>query len=112
MAVTSDQQSYLGEDIRIVVTLAETDDDTGSIAGRTFEAVWVYRPTKVQAVAKTVGSGVTISDAAGREITITLADSDFTLRGTYDWSVWDSEEGSEAALVVGTWTVLPSSRAY
>lgn len=98
---------YAGEAVTITVTLT----GSGSITGWTLVCKISNPPYVAALVTRTIGSGVTITDAANRIITITLTSAQTTLlgAGAYKWSLARTDSGSETVLTVGSITINPSA---
>ena len=98
----------IGEDILITLTVA----GSGSIAAWTFEFNLRDQKTDAIVVTKTVGAGITITDAANRVLTIALNDTDTEpLRADqYLWDAWRTNDGSETCLADGTMDLKRTAR--
>lgn len=103
MAIRSLWTFYAGEDVERVCTHLESEDDTGSIAGRNYTAQILTKAEDEVLVERSVGNGITISDAVNREYTIVLVRSE-TLElepGEYKWRTWRADSGAYALIGYG-----------
>ena len=112
MAVTQDYTWNRGE--TVVITDTITDDGTAdgtpvNITGWTLQA---YLTTNGAQVVKTIGNGITVTDAPNGVCTITFArdDTEDVQPGTYQWALWRMDAGNEAALTKGTVTLGRTAR--
>ncbi len=96
--INQDVEVYQGEDVTVEVTITSTD-----ITGWTLKAVFGGSVLKDNGG---VG-GISITDAANGvfEITLSDTDTDSLAPREYTWGVKRDDEGSEAVLSVGKFTV-------
>lgn len=106
---------FVGEDRVLVFTVV---DDAGvaitdDIAAWTFLFHVKRRPRDLAAVVEkaTGGLGVVVDNTA-KTATVTIADTDTDAlaAGLYHWALWRTNEGSEAALAVGTLELRDTAR--
>jgi hypothetical protein len=108
MSVENNLECFAGEDVTITVTLS----GSGSIAGWAFTFTLKSAYGGSALVTKTVGSGIVITDAANRILTITLSSSD-TNRATteavkYLYDLWRTDSGSRGTGVHGVFKIKPA----
>jgi len=106
MAALANLSFYRGEDITLTVTMTPVTDITGWTLQFTVRKQ--YGDTTAL-LAKTVGAGVTITDATNGVFTVALASAETTgldLRA-YVYDIQRTNAGNRTVLTIGSVTLLP-----
>lgn len=108
---------YQGQDVAIEVTIYEEEGGAtaDNIVGWALEATFARPVTNAidESLTKTTGDGITITDGANGVAQIELSDDDTEAMtaGDWEWSLWVTDAGAEAPLLIGTITVKETARS-
>ena len=113
MAIRTNLKFFQGEDILLQLTIVDDDGAAVDITGYTFTCTILanYGDATPVAGPYTIGSGITIIDAAtGRvDVAIPDGDTDGLDAGPYVYDVKRSNEGAEAIEAYGAFELLPAA---
>jgi len=106
-AVSGNFSIYRGEDVTVTDTMSPATNITGwSLA---FTVRKNYGDPNPALIAKTVGAGITITNATNGVFTIAIARADTAslTPGVYVYDVQRTDAGNETVLTIGYLTILP-----
>lgn len=106
MATSANISFYKGEDITLTVTMSPVTNITGWTLQ--FMVKKQYGDATAQ-ITKTVGSGITITDATNGVFTVAIARADTSGLdpGVYVFDIQRTNAGNQTVLTIGNLTLLP-----
>lgn len=109
MATSQNFSCYQGEDVTVTVSLSPATNITGWSLAFTVKRQY---GDAAALIAKTVGSGITVVNAATGVFAVALASADTNNAnvgpGAYPFEITRTDGGSRTVLTIGTFTVLPA----
>ena len=105
--VASNFEMYSGNTRLLKVSVLDQDDAIVDLSGASATFVLMKRPGQVAMITKTVGAGITITNAVGGEMEVLLVPADTEpLRGAFAYEVEVTDaSGRKTTVLFGTVTI-------